>query len=155
MTSTRLAAVLALGLGLTFAARSAELVTLDGKKTAGTLVAVDPQAVTFLADGSTDATKVPVKQIAVIDLRNKVAAPNKGDKYEEIELTDGSALRIKGAKIKGKAVEPEWRPGPAGMAPPVVNLPLGSVFWLMRDAEDPKARAEWKKQNEAAGIGVY
>jgi hypothetical protein len=142
---TRLAAVLALGLSLGLAARSAELVTLAGKKSNGTLVSVDPQAVGFKEDGSATVAKVPVKEVAAVDLKNKVVAPAKDAKYDEIELTDGSVLLVAGVKLKGKKVEAAWLPGPEGVAPPAADLPLGSVFWLMRGAEDAKARAEWKK----------
>ncbi|HET6572379.1 MAG TPA: NPCBM/NEW2 domain-containing protein [Fimbriiglobus sp.] len=145
MTTTRLASVLALGLGLALTARSADLVTLAGKKSAGTLVSVDPQAVGFQEDGAGTVAKVPVKQVALVDLKNPVVAPAKDAKYDEVELTDGSVLRLAAVKVKGKAVEPGWLPGPDGVAPPKVDLPLGNVFWLMRDAHDPKARAEWKK----------
>lgn len=145
MTTTRLASVLALGLCLALAARSADLVTLAGKKSAGTLVSVDPQAVGFQEDGAGTVAKVPVKEVALVDLKNAVAAPAKDAKYDEVELTDGSVLRLAGFKVKGKAVEPGWLPGPGGVAPPKIDLPLGHVFWLMRDAHDVKARAEWKK----------
>jgi hypothetical protein len=143
-TPTRLAAALALGLSLGLAARSAELVTLAGKKAGGTLVSVDPQAVGFKEDGATAVAKVPVKEVAAVDLKNKVVAPAKDARYDEIELTDGSALRFAGLKVKGKKVEPAWLAGPDGVAPPTADVPLGSVFWLMRGAEDAKARTEWK-----------
>jgi hypothetical protein len=150
-TPTRLAAALALGLCLGLAARSAELVTLAGVKTTGTLVAVGAEVVEFKEDGSGVTARVPVKEIAVVDLGNKVAAPAQGAKHDEIELTDGSVLRLAGVKLKGKKVEPEWLPGPAGTAPPTVDLPLGTLFSLMRDAGDPKARAEWRKLLAARG----
>jgi hypothetical protein len=142
---TRLAAALVLGLCLGLAARSAELVTLAGKKASGTLVSVDPQAVGFQEDGSGTVAKVPVKEVAAVDLKNKVVAPAKDARYDEVELTDGSVLRVAGVKLKGKKVEPAWLAGPDGVAAPTADVPLGSVFWLMRGAEDPKARAEWKK----------
>ena len=151
MTKTRLASVLVLGLSLALSARSAELVTLAGKKSAGTLVSVDPQAVGFQEDGAGTVAKVSVKEVALVDLKNAIVAPAKDAKHDEVELTDGSVLRLAGVKVKGKAVEPGWLPGPDGVAPPKADLPLGNVFWLMRDAQDVKARAEWKKLLAARG----
>ena len=110
-----------LGLRLALGARSAELVTLAGKKSAGTLVSVDPQAVGFQEDGAGTVAKVSVKEVAVVDLKNTVVAPAKGAKHDEVELTDGSVLRLAGFKVKGKAVEPGWLPGPDGVAPPKVG----------------------------------
>ncbi len=151
MTNTRLVFVLALGLGLALVARSAELVTLDGKKSAGTLVSVDAQAVGFQQDGSGSVSRVPVKQVAVVDLKNAVVAPARDAKHDEIELTDGSVLRLAAVKVTGKLVVPDWLPGPDGVPPPKANLPLGHVFWLMRNAGDAKARAEWKKLLDGRG----
>ncbi len=54
-------------------------------------------------------------------------------------------VRVAKLAVKGKKVEPGWLPGPDGVAAPTVDLSLGSVFSVMRDAHDPKARAEWKK----------
>jgi hypothetical protein len=151
MTTTRLTSALALGLSLALCARSADLVTLSGKKSAGTLVSVDPLAVGFREDGSGTVARVSAKEVAVVDLKNAVAAPAKGARHDEVELTDGSILRLAAFKVKGKAVEPGWLPGPDGVAPPKADLPLGHVFWLMRDAEDAKARTEWKKLLSARG----
>ena len=151
MTTTRLASVLVLGLGLALSARSADLVTLAGKKSPGTLVSVDPQVVGFQEDGAGTVAKVSVKEVAVVDLKNAVVAPAKGTRYDEVELTDGSVLRIASFQVKGKLVMPGWLPGPDAVTPPKADLPLGNVFWLMRDAHDVKARAEWKNLLAARG----
>jgi hypothetical protein len=142
------ALLLAAPLGL--AARAADLVTLTGKKTAGTLVAVTPQFVEFEPVAGA-AVKVGVKELAAVDLKNKVVPPGAGAKFDEVELTDGSIIRATELKVKGKKVELALLTGAAGAAPPTLDLPLGNVFWVMRSAHDPKARAEWKKLVSARG----
>src|SRR5262249_18357907 len=47
--------------------------------------------------------------------------------------------------VKGKAFEIELLPGPDGVAPPKFELPITSVFYAMRGADDPKNRDSWKK----------
>lgn len=141
MTPTRSAPVFALVLALGLVAPAADLVPLAGTPTGGTLVAIDAQFVTFKTDSGT-VVKMPVKDVAAVDLKNKPLPPE--PKFDEIELTDGSVLRVSAVQIKGKAVTPTLAAG-AGAPGPTIELPLGAVFSLMRGAEDDKVRAEWKK----------
>jgi hypothetical protein len=132
---------LALALCAGLAARSAELVTLTGKKSAGTLVAVTADLITF-KDESGAELKVPVKELSAVDLGNKVVAPAKDARYDEVELTDGSVLRVSGLKLKDKKVEVVPL---AGGAAPTLDVPMVSVYWFLRAADDPRNRDDWRK----------
>jgi hypothetical protein len=141
-------AIFALTLGLAAAVAGADdLTTSAGKKITGKLVGIDAQGVTFATDGA--RVTVSGKDIVVIDLGNKVAPmpkaePNKS-KVHEVELTDGSTLRVGKYGVKGRKLEVEWATVPAGASPPALELNLNSVFCVMRGAEDPKNREAWKK----------
>ena len=135
--------------GLLAAARADDLTTVAGKKLTGQLVAVDAQGVTFKA-GGTDV-KVPAKEVLLIDLGNKVAVPAKDQKYHEVELTDGSVLRCGKYAVKGKKLEVELLPGPAGVAPPALELPLTAVFSVCRNADDAKHRENWQAMLRTRG----
>ncbi|MBX9623288.1 MAG: NPCBM/NEW2 domain-containing protein [Gemmataceae bacterium] len=149
MPVRRLTPALLLALVLTAAAGADDLSTVAGKKLAGTLVAVDKDGVTFRA-GAAD-TKVSAKEILAVDFGRPVAAPPKDAKYSELQLTDGSAFRVGKFLLKGKAFEVELLPGPAGVPPPAFELPLGAVAHVLRGAEDPKLKADWRKLLAARG----
>jgi hypothetical protein len=143
MPVRRLVPVALFGLLSTAVAGADELTTAAGKKLTGTLVAVDPEGVTFRA-GTADA-KVPAKDILLVDFGRPVAAPPKDAKFSELRLTDGSSFRVGKFHLKGKKVEVEFLPGPANVPPPAFDLPLSVVSYLMRNADDPKARDDWRK----------
>jgi hypothetical protein len=126
-----------------------ELTTATGKKLTGTLVAVTADGVVFRAGEG--EVKLAAKDVLVVDLGRKVVAPAPNADFAEIELTDGSVLRCKRFLIKGKSVEAELLPGPGKVAPPKFDLPLGSVFSVMRRAEDPNNRDAWRKMLAARG----
>jgi hypothetical protein len=134
--------VLSVGTFCAAVAAADELTTTGGKKLTGSLVAVDAGGVTFRAEAA--EVKVPAKDILLIDFGHKAHAPAKDAKYTEVELTDGSVIRCSKFLIKGKKFYPELLPGPANVKPPAFDLPLGSVFHVLRGAEDPKNRAAWK-----------
>jgi hypothetical protein len=142
---TRLAAALLAVLSAGLLARSADLTTLDGNKTTGTLVAVEPDAVSFQDKATETVVKYPVKALAAIDFGNKVATPPKDAKYDEVELTDGSVLRVTKFGIKVKAADLALLPGPADVPPPKFDVPMTALFGVMRNAEDPTVRAGWRK----------
>ncbi len=131
------------------AAKADDLTTVAGKKLTGQLVAVDAEGVTFNA-GGTDV-KVPAKDVLLIDLGNVVAAPAKDAKYHEVELTDGSVLRCAKYAVKGKKLEVELLPGPAGVAAPALELPLSAVFSVCRNADDGKHRDNWQAMLRTRG----
>lgn len=124
-----------------------DLTTTSGKTIKGKLVAVDAQGVTFRTSDA--EVKVPGRDIVLIDLGNKVAPA--AAKYHEIELTDGSTLRVSKLALKGKTFETELLPGPAGVAPPAFELPMTALFCVLRGADDPKNREAWKKVLGARG----
>jgi NPCBM/NEW2 domain len=137
-------ALIALTLGLIATAAGADdLTTSSGKKLSGKLVAIDAQGVSF----STGDAKVDVsgKDIVLIDLGHKIAAPAKDAKFHEIELTDGSVFRVAKYAVKGRKIETELATIPGGIVPPTFDLPLSAVFSVMRGADDPKNREPWKK----------
>lgn len=131
------------------AARADEITTVGGKKLTGKLVAVDAEGVTFNA-GGTDV-KVSAKEVLLIDLGNKVVVPAKDQKYHEVELTDGSVLRVGKFAVKGKQLEVELLPGPMGVAAPKLELPLSSVFSVCRNADDAKHRENWQAMLRTRG----
>jgi hypothetical protein len=133
----------AAGLLLVLSAPADELTTIAGKKHTGKLVAVDAKSVTFAADES--KTQFASQDVSVVDLGHKVVAPTAGAKYTEIELIDGSVIRCGKALLKGKAFEVELLPGPDGVPPPTFQLPMTAVFYLLRNADDPRNRDDWKK----------
>ena len=118
------------------------MTTTAGKKLTGKLVGVDAQGVTF-STGDAKVT-IPGRDLVAVDLGTPVAAPPKDATYSEIELTDGSTLRVAKFALKGKRFEVEQLPGPAGKAP-ALDVPMGSVFSAMKRADDAKHRDAWKK----------
>lgn len=126
-------------------ASAGELVTLTGKSLKGDVVGVDAQTVSFKEAGSGTIAKIPVKEVGEINLGSKLPIINAAVKRNEIELVDGSVLVAPAVVIKGKKVEPTFIPQPPGVTAPTVDLPMTNLFWLMRNAEDPKAKVEWKK----------
>ncbi len=125
-----------------------ELTTAGNKKTPGKLVAVDAKGVTFSANGT--EVKVPAKDVLAVDLGNKVVS-TPGAKYDEVELTDGSAVRCARVLIKGKTFDPTPLPGPAGVVTPTFEVPLTAVFSLLRGADEARSRDEWKKMLAGRG----
>lgn len=141
--ATSAAPLAALVLALLGAAATADDVTTTaGKKLTGKLVGVDAQGVTF-STGDAKVT-IPGRDLVAVDLGTPVAAPPKDATYSEIELTDGSTLRVAKFALKGKRFEVEQLPGPAGKAP-ALDVPMGSVFSAMKRADDAKHRDAWKK----------
>ena len=126
------------------AASAAELTTIAGKTFQGTPVGVDTQ-VLELKDATGAVLKIPIKEIGTVDLKNTAAPPAKDLKYDEFEMTDGSVFRGNGLKIRAKKLEMEPLAGPAGVEPPKLDLPLGTIFHCLRNAEDPKNRDAWKE----------
>jgi hypothetical protein len=120
-----------------------DLTTAVGKKLTGSLVGVDKDGVTFKVGEA--PVKISGKEIVFIDLGHKVVAPAKDAKYQDIELTDGSRVRCSKFLLKGKKFDLDLLPGPEKVAKPMFDLPLASVSYAMRGAEDAKRADEWKK----------
>jgi len=133
----------------TFSLCAAEVITLDGKKLTGDLLAVEKERL-ILRVGQAQVP-VPNNTIQAVDWGRAVPAEPKGTKYHEIELTDGSTLRVSRFSIKQRQVECEPLEGPEGVPPPRYDLTLDVVFFIMRGAEDPTLRTAWKKMLNARG----
>ena len=132
-----LAAVLALS-----TASAADVTTLTGRTVTGDFVAID--STTVMIRESSGATKLAVKELAVIETR-KSPLPPKEVKFDELELTDGSVLRLTKLLVRGKQVEPTFLTPAEPLAAPRVELPLGAAFSYLRNADDAKARDDWRK----------
>src|SRR5437879_1656094 len=127
--------VVLLGLITAITSGADDLTTGSGKKFTGTLLAVDKDGVSFkLGDGT---VKIAGKEIVLVDLGRRATVPAKDAKYQVVELTDGSRLFCTKFAIKKKALEIELLAAPKDTAAPALELPLASVFYVMRGAEDP------------------
>ncbi len=121
---------------------AADLSTLTGKKHVGDVTGIADGVLTIRTEAG--PVGVAVKDVFVVDFGRKVEAPAKDAKYDEIELVDGSVIRASGLAIKGKAVDPALLA--AGAAPaPKFAIPLETLFFYQRGADDAKARANWRK----------
>jgi hypothetical protein len=137
---------------LATAAAAADVTTVDGKKVAGELVGVDPVGITLRTDGGD--VKVAAKELLLVDLGNKPQLPTTETKYAEVELTDGSVLRCARFVLKGKQfeLEPLSPPEGAKLPPlPTYDLPMRSVFYGLRGAEDAKNRDDWRAMLQGRG----
>ncbi len=126
--------------------RSDEATTLSGQRTTGRLALAAGDAVTLLqADGG--LVRLPARDLSAVELSRGPLLPAEA-KYDEVELTDGSTFRATNVRVVGNKLVAE--PLPAA-GPPAVELPLKAVGWLMRNAHEPKNRADW--QTLLAGRG--
>lgn len=122
-------------------AAAADLSTLTGKKHKGD--------VTGIADGvlviKTEAgpVGVAVKDVFVVDFGPKVEVPAKDASYDELELVDGSVVRMAGFAIKGKAIEPGFLK--ANAPAPKATVPLETAFHVFRNAGNATSRLNWRK----------
>jgi len=132
-------------------APAADVVLLSGKSVKCTITTVDPQFLTVKEDGGI-ITKLNVKEIASVELGGKLL-DLKTASFDEIELTDGSILRVQqptnvddGQKtlFKAKKVLVAALPGPKDIAAPTADLPLTTLYYLMRSGHDSSAQAAWK-----------
>lgn len=123
---------------------AADVSTLAGKKYGGTITSIADGHVNIRTDAGPIA--IPVKEMAAIEFGAKSLNLEKV-KYDELELTDGTRIRISGLKIAARKVEPVLR----GSNPPALSLPLESVFYWLRGAEETKNREEWKKLLDSRG----
>ncbi len=120
--------------------QSADIVPLDGKPVKGTVTGVDAQFVSY-KDESGAAAKVGVKTLAAVDLGGKVAPATA---FDEVELTDGTLLRVAEFKVQGKTVLLKPAAQPAG-ATLTTEVPLTAVFYWVRKADDATLRANWRR----------
>lgn len=126
-----------------------DLTTSAGKKLTGSLVAVDKDGVSFKIGEA--PIKIAGKEIVLIDMGRRPLPIAKDVKFHEIELTDGTRLRCAKYSIKKKAFAIDLMPGPKDVPPPTFELPISSVFFALRGADDTKNRDDWKKMLQTRG----
>ncbi len=123
-------------------ASAADATTLAGRTVTGELVSIDATTVTIC--DAAGPTKLLIKELAVVETR-KPPVPPKEVKFDELELTDGSVLRLTKLLVRGKQVEPTLLTHSEPLTAPKVELPLGAAFSYLRNADDAKVRDDWKK----------
>jgi len=147
----RIASLFMLTFCTTAATFGAEAVLLTGKSIKGAFVAIDPQFVTIKPEGEA-AIKIGLKELAAVNLGGKLL-DLKPLNYDQIELTDGSLLLAKQPAnadadltilFQAKKVSVVPLAGPQGVAPPKVELPLTTLSYLQRNAQDALGGANWK-----------
>ena len=126
-----------------------DVTTTTGKKLKGELVSVDAQGITF---ASAEA-KVPLsgREIVLVDFGRAVRPVPKDATYSEIELTDGSTIRVAKYALKGKAFVTEPLFSATDKDTPGLEIPMGTVFSAMKRADDGKLRELWKKMLATRG----
>lgn len=124
---------------------AADIVQLDGKTVQGTVVGVEGDSL-LLKGGDGTPVKVSVKTLAEVNLGNKVVVPLPGEVFDEIELTDGSLLRVAnaGTLIKKLAFTVTPAVSVKDVPPPTVALGYKHVFYWLRKANTGAVRADWK-----------
>ncbi len=123
---------------------AADLVALDGKTVKGDVLGVAGDTLTYKgADGQ--EAKLSVKALAEVRLGNK-ALPLGTAPYDEMELTDGSLLKVahEGTLVKARAFTVAPVVTPEGVAPPVVTLSADHMLYWVRKANTGTIRADWR-----------
>ena len=119
---------------------AAELLTLSGTKSKGELVAVEPQQIVFRDAETKELLRLPIQSLATITFDQTITLPTQ---YDGIELTDGTELRVKSFTVPGKSVSIELAAPVPDELKPAYTIPLGTMFWTMRDAHDPANHKTW------------
>jgi hypothetical protein len=125
---------------LAVSASAADISTLSGKKYKGDVSSITPEVITFRTD--VGQVGVAVKEMFLVDFGSKPASP---DRFDEIELTDGSVVRCSQFRIKNKAAEAELLAAKDGPKAPKLTLGMESLFTYLRGANDAKTRERWKE----------
>jgi len=123
---------------------AADIVTLDGRTVQGDILAVDGDSLIYKGTDGEQA-KIPVKTLAEVKLGNK-ALPLGVAAYDEIELTDGSLLKVANdsAQLKAQVFSVKMAATGEGIKPPVVTFTRDHVLYLVRKANTGTMRADWK-----------
>jgi hypothetical protein len=130
--------ILLIFLGIAGLARGAELTLLTDpqKKTAGEVVAINADGLTFktaAGEEKHELTKINVVEIA------KEKGPGSGAKFQTVTLVDGSEFRCSDFKIKGKNVEITLLGSNQ-----VVVFPSNRLLYMIRDLSDPKLNQDFR-----------
>jgi NPCBM/NEW2 domain len=123
---------------------TADFATLDGKRLSGDLSAIDSTHATVMVTGSTAPLKLPFQELASVEFRKAFLLPT-GTAFDEIELIDGSLIKVSKLAIRGKQIEPILLTIKESPAPPSFQLPLNSISGFLRGADNPAHQTEWKK----------
>ncbi len=118
------------------ATAGADLQTLSGKKLVGDLVGLDKQ--TLVLKTSSGDVNVPVADVLQLDFPPP-DTPLPAGPYYDVELTDGSVFHCPQVAIKGGELLV------TAATDMKLSLPLTAVYSILRDAHDPKVRADWQK----------
>lgn len=117
-------------------ASAAELRLLDGTTLTGELVSITDKEIVFKADGKEVNTLVE----QVLQLEFKPAGKVSATSYLSVELIDGSVLACSQFTPKEKTAFLTLVSGQE------MKVPLDTVAYLYKDAQDPKVVAWWKEQ---------
>jgi hypothetical protein len=124
-----------------------ELVPLVGKPISGRLLSVSSDTLTF-QNGDAPPVTYSFKEIGAVDFKVPVTALPKDSKYDLLELTDGSQFRLTQLKLTGKTLQFS----PAGADGKLkTDLPMSSVFYFLRNADDTTQRDEFQKLLKSRG----
>jgi hypothetical protein len=137
-------------LALTWATLSAQdLIPTTGKAINGQLVGITADSLSFKV--GEESRSFSFKEINAIDFKNPVLPTTKDVKFDLVELTDGSQLRISQLKIIAKQFQFSTVPAGEGPLVPKFELPLSSVFWVQRNPDDAPQREEFQKLLKSRG----
>jgi hypothetical protein len=115
---------------------AADLTTLDGKKLVGEITSISPTELTF---------KTAIKEekfllTAINSISVGAAKPlPPGSKFIAVELIDGSQFRCSSFEIKGEVVSMKLLGSDR-----IIEVPLKSVFTMLRDAQDVKLEQDFR-----------
>jgi hypothetical protein len=118
-----------------------EVRTLTGQNIKGNLESVGDKELVISGSG-------PVKFDQIVDLVFSANQPQGGDRFSDVELTDGSLLHCSQFSLKGNKLELKLVQGVE-----IKDLPLNVVSYILGDAQEPKNREEWQKLLAKRGKG--
>lgn len=115
--------------------------TLTGQTIKGNLEGIKEKELVISGNG-------PVRMDQVVDLVFAGNQPQSGDRYTDVELTDGSLLHCSQFVLRGNKVELKLVQGVE-----IKDLPLAAISYILNDAHDAKNREEWQKLLSKRGKG--
>ncbi len=118
-----------------------EVRTLTGQTIKGNLESVNDQELVIAGNG-------PIKVDQVVDLVFTANQPQAGDRFADVELTDGSVLHCSQFVLKLNKVDLKLVQGME-----IKDLPLVMISNILNDAQEPKNREEWQKLVSKRGKG--
>jgi NPCBM/NEW2 domain len=118
---------------------AADVTDLNNKILRGQIVGLTADTLSIKDDGGA-VVKLPLKSLATVDVGNKLAVLPMA--YDEVELTDGSILRLQDFKIQGKKIVLDVAMTVEGSTKPKTTLPMMAVFTWLRNAPQGNNRNE-------------